>query len=499
MKNQLLGWILLLGSWLGFAQNYQGIRSNQISYFGNPELSYILATRTDSLELIGADSIFYSFKTIRANPDSPLPLCEYTKGPNWYGEKVIIRPSGEHVFLNRDSDSIFIQTLANLNDTFRVYVYPDLSDTIYGWVSDYDTLPVLGVIDTIKIIHLFHANGSPATPTMLSISKNHGFIHWFAPWSFPEPYTGPTGTTIPGSADAFHLVGTEFPRTGITKPLIGEVYDFDVNDQFIFLTTTEYSSGYWNEKYIERTILDKIVGSNSVTYLMYDTTRSTTNSLETTSTIVSYTGDLYSVTYNNLDQWLNNYMPEECIDFAQGLTWKTLSVDTCARTKERNVEQSFDQFSGDCYTQSTLALMFFERSWSYVAGVGEREKVGHEMYDGDYADFTDQVLYCAKSNDTCGTISYMSISNDHLNSQPAFVLFPNPTDDFVIIQTENDQVAYSELQLLDATGKLIRSESLKETNLTHGHTLLTSELQPGIYFLMVYSENQQYVFKLVRK
>jgi hypothetical protein len=56
--------ILTLGySFLGFSQNFQTIKSNQINYFGTVLEDYFLATRTDSLEIMGTDSIFYSFKT----------------------------------------------------------------------------------------------------------------------------------------------------------------------------------------------------------------------------------------------------------------------------------------------------------------------------------------------------------------------------------------------------------------------------------------------------
>ncbi|MFK7784534.1 MAG: hypothetical protein AB8B56_05455, partial [Crocinitomicaceae bacterium] len=56
---------LLVNSNSIFSQNYQTIQSEQINYYGTHNLDYILATRTDSIEISGSDSVFYSYKTFR--------------------------------------------------------------------------------------------------------------------------------------------------------------------------------------------------------------------------------------------------------------------------------------------------------------------------------------------------------------------------------------------------------------------------------------------------
>lgn len=77
----------------------------------------------------GLDSIFYSYKTIRNNDTASTTDCQYLVGPNWYGEKVIIKNNGENLFFNKDSDTIHIQTQAHFEDTFLVYVYPSGLDS----------------------------------------------------------------------------------------------------------------------------------------------------------------------------------------------------------------------------------------------------------------------------------------------------------------------------------------------------------------------------------
>jgi hypothetical protein len=72
------------------AQNYQTIKSTDINYFGSASMNYILATRTDSIELSGTDSVFYSYKTLREPDASTTEACEFFAGPNWYGSKVVI-------------------------------------------------------------------------------------------------------------------------------------------------------------------------------------------------------------------------------------------------------------------------------------------------------------------------------------------------------------------------------------------------------------------------
>ena len=191
--------LLSILSLTAFSQNYQTITSNQQNYFGSHGLNQILATRTDSVIIDGNDSIFYSYKAVRSRnnyehfnfPEN----CLYQLGPNWYGSHVIIKENGHNLFFNRFNDTITIATQSNLNDTFLAYLYPN-GDSLYGTVTVIDTMTILGSLDSVKTITLSHNSDPTITHLSLKLSKHHGFVQLFSPYSFPYAYK-----YVPGNND----------------------------------------------------------------------------------------------------------------------------------------------------------------------------------------------------------------------------------------------------------------------------------------------------------
>lgn len=454
----------------------------------------------------GLDSVFYSFKTVRPNPVDTSSYCQFIKGPNWYGDHVVIKANGENLFFNQNLDTIHIQTQAQLGETFIFYVYPDLADTIFATVVNKAQVTILGQLDSVKYLELSSTSTLPFAPNQLSLSKHHGIIANFSAYSFPNNFNDPSTHYLLSNYDGnFNLVGTEFPRVGITRPRHGEIYDFEIGDYIIFSHGYDgYTGpGYWEHNYVERTILDKIVyglGPDSIDYLIYDTihTIAGDNSFGNIVLVNTTSGNQYTKRYKNLANPKDEFLPEEYTGNEE-YEWNILRVNSCGRVEEI----SYNFLLGEGFGPSSPCLTnnFFESQdllTSYISGLGNQEKSG--MEGEPYPDmYYSEISYYSKvTEDTCGNITYMTLP-EQSTSTTSIQIFPNPADDFVIIQTENDQNVYSELQLLDATGKLIRSESLKDSNLIQGHTLSTNELQPGIYFLIVRSEDRQAVFKLVRK
>ncbi len=75
--------------------------------------------------------------------------------------------------------------------------------------------------------------------------------------------------------------------------------------------------------------------------------------------------------------------------------------------------------------------------------------------------------------------SLADINND------AFLVFPNPANEIVIIKATNKKI--NMIELLDAFGKVVLSDSETETEDTIEFT--TSRLSAGMYFLKIYSED----------
>jgi D-alanyl-D-alanine carboxypeptidase len=76
---------------------------------------------------------------------------------------------------------------------------------------------------------------------------------------------------------------------------------------------------------------------------------------------------------------------------------------------------------------------------------------------------------------------------DNLQSQSQVLVYPNPTSEFVTI--ESSMLNSTDVcQILDFNGRILMQQSLDQTKIN------VSELKDGIYFLQVISENNQTVF-----
>ena len=303
---------LLLCSNQSFAQNYQAIQSAQINYYGTDNLDYILATRTDSIELSGTDSTFYSYKTMR---NDTLPngsgMVGFHAGASWFGKSTIIEGNGKNTFINRYNEPISFETQAILGDTFEIYTYPNGGEIIFGTISLQDTMTVLGALDSIKQITLFSNEPSfILNGEDFILSQNHGFVRLFPFYSFPQSYEKPHyAISISGDPITMPLtlVGSDFPRVGITKLTGAEMYAMDVNDQVSFYQSHYCSPIFMGANYYaNRTVLNRTdLGNNSVGF-GFDYYYSSSASSGCWS---AYHPN--SLTVDNFSEYGNPFLPEE--------------------------------------------------------------------------------------------------------------------------------------------------------------------------------------------
>lgn len=490
----------MIASLQGGAQNYQTVRSNQINYYGTPNLNYILATRTDSFELAGLDSIFYSYKTIRMNDTTTSDNCMHLVGPNWYGEKVIVKNDGENLFFNKDSDTIHIQTQAHFEDTFLVYVYPSGLDSIYATITSEDTLTILGVLDSVKSIQFFSTNGNFITPGQASFSKNHGFVDWFASYSFPYPYNGAIDHGIVNYTGAYSLVGHEFPRVGITKPLVGEIYDFEIGDRFIF-NTGDYTIGGddWTKKHTERTITGKTVyGTDSVYYTYHDSTK-LVEFYGFGSPFYTYGSTNSTLVYKSLQSWNDSLLPEE-FNFTTENSWNYLSMNDCGRLEETVYDLSIDLL--DWPTSPCVIAFSLSVGESYetsVVGAGTLEK--YSLLNPGYAHTWTSVLeyYSKVDEDTCGTPAFLAIDENNNKEQASFVIYPNPTSTEINLVLQNESQSNYDLIITDLAGKIVYQENVSVDKLANGLTISTASFEGGVYFVSLINANGTSSLKLIKQ
>ena len=459
-----------------YGQDWQTIKSNQTHYFANNDTSYVLATRTDSTDFISGDSVFYSFRTLRAG-DPSISGCEYQIKPCWFGEKVIVEPDGSNIYFNGESDSIFIETFANLNDTFLVYTYPT-GEYIKAWVSDVSEMEVLGITDSVKTLSLFTNSSSfDLGVEKFLLSKNFGFAGLFPFYSFPEEYVIPDEVHWSPIDGELQLVGSENMGVGVTRMTRAEIYDYNIGDEYKLYTGQSELEDYYLSRLHELKVIDEIdCGPDCVQFVFEERYEVSGYDYAYSMPINEYQDWFeWSEEYTSLDSFQLKLLPEE-LDTAifPNTRWTYISKGECNRQEDGAYYAGGYNYSSEDST--CVAWYGFDSSTKneyYLRGTGNlfaRETIytgySHENHWGSY-------LYINDSEGSCG--DNFVLSAGEASSEKPFRLYPNPVqnelniDSFIKIQ---DVVIY------DASGRKILS--------FHNQTKLDlNSLEAGIYLIQI--------------
>ena len=488
-----------------FAQNYQTIKSNQINYFGISDLDYILATRTDSIHVVDGDSIFYSYRTARNNDLGE--SCLLTISAPWTGEKIIIEEEGRNVFFNEALDSIFIDPLATLNDTFLVYTYPT-GEWVKGTVSDLSEETILGSLDSIKTIDLFSNNldFNLETP-QLKIGKINGFIEVFPFFSFPNEYVTQVEFSVGTFLNPLTLIGSEFPRIGITKPRVGEIYKHEIGDEINYTSIITYFPEYnYERNTVELDFLDKTswgfdsveyVISSKVEYRFQYTEFPEMNTLSIGSSEIT-------VRYYDLEEQMNPYLPEEFIfnnesesDWIGSAQWNIMYAPYCGRISEAVRKVGTLMYATESELDSTsLCLAVYSLGNSdyyqnYTHGAGGGYFNSGFIYDGYGQAHSGNIGWISNADGDCGTNYFVNI--DENESQNLNIkVFPNPAKDHVTIAM-NDALIDG-LAVFSTDGKLVYENKQVGSNTVD---IDCSHLTAGIYLVQVNIEDETIRQKLI--
>lgn len=457
---------------ISFAQNYQTINSANINFFGNADSSYFLATRIDSIEVIGNDSVFYSFKTVRFNAPSTFTStnCVAKLEDPWIGRKVILANNGFNMFINQDYDSIKINTLANIGDTFTMYSYPN-GNWIRASVINIDTITIFNVIDSIKTYHLFSNDSLFQLPNTLQISKNHGFTELYPFYSFPNFYTKIDCNNIYNFQNinsSLKLVGSSLLRVGIYTPRIKDIYSLNIGDEY-----QHYHYGWDNNgsstTYTNYLILDKII---SVSQIQFQVRRSIGPMIDT-----------LILSYNNPDSLITTYLPEEFQYANQYCFSYTKDSSQC------NLTYNKFNISGGLMNDTCFGYPLDSYSDVYFYTIGANMvQLHNNWYDSGYQGGITDESNIIVGGDTCGNWYVLSVNEVE---QIKFNIYPNPSPD-VVQYTSNVQSVIS-ISVQSITGELVKNF----TNYPPNGKLSLGDLPKGIYLIKLSNEKSSVVRKLV--
>ena len=460
------------------AQDWQTLQSNSIKYYQN-NYDLIYGVKFDSVKLDNNDSIFYPYKTLRNYSDTGPSSgpCQFKRLGAWFGERIIIKPNGDNIIINRFGHEILIKTLANLGDTFTIYHYPN-GDSIEATVTNIDVETHLGITDSIKTFKLFQNGGFTFQNSEIKLGKKIGFTSILPFYKFPYQHRSyPMEANVLLSYDPLKLVGQDNPRLGITRPTYSDIFNYEIGDVIL----------YEENGYTQLNILDK-------NNMLFD---STTYKLERKKQLTDSSGvihieiDTLYISYNTSDEYYSQFMPDE---FNQEYFDATFRVQGLTMyTKDCGYYQLswkyYNQFYlynplNDCFYQS-----YYDHSVNYQAVYSNGGDYYYTIiYNGFGSNTPPSSSLIYKSNQQYGCGSKWFLNTTSLNEINKPKVFPNPTSDLLHIESVEP---INEIELYNLAGQLLFS-------IPYTNKINLNDLSEGTYILLLKSVSNVYKRKIVK-
>ncbi len=493
MKKPIL--FLALLPMLVFSQNYQCIQPDVEIYFNpvssvNIPLNFlpyedIVPLRALKMSIVDSENkgAFYkNHKEIHNEEYTNQYWINDCRSPfmlSWIGNDVFMRDDGYNVFFNRLNDSIFIDTQAQLNESFLFYNYPDGSYFL-ATVTNLELLSFLGISDTAKTIslQLYTSDNQPADSPInekeIVLTKNHGFYKTFNFRDFPD-FGDQTFSVL-----EHVLYGHGDIESSFKKLTRRDIFDFEVGDKYHY-ETGFYIAGPYSSWYNYKTwdIANK-------EWLSNDSVRYTINEQKW-----GYTGpapegiffhdiDTITITYPELDLAIRDALPFEPVspnnqkdDYLTFFVIKTNKFNN-----HPTLVVTTDHYAGSdsCYygtfEDTDLA------STLYVKGCGILES-----YEDPYIseEINDELVYYKKGDEEWGTPLVPPVVgvSEKPNGNKLILVYPNPSNNsinFGIPEKLTDNKY--KLTVSDSKGLIRVEKEITSSN----NSIDVSGWNDGIYF-----------------
>lgn len=398
---------------------------------------------------------------------------------SWLGKEMLINQD-KCTFINDMGDSIHFLAQLQVGTQWPLAEFTDGS-RFEATVTTLGTAIVFGAIDTIANIQLnyFDTSGSethhPAEDQIISIGKQCGFL------------TSYNWTIFPEIVHLFHLVGRNDIPGSITYLSRKEIYNFDIGDVFHYEESTTHYTNQKTYDYTLRKVLDKEVSANgdSVVYTYLDTL------------FGQHFNEGVVTDYFETSQWTQSFdfsTDQEEFPGCANLTgnfWSNIlnyysESQPARRIKISDLEVSNGSMedSGDCW-YTMLGPWYIS---SYMEGTGLTS-----IADLNYTAYNFELVYYQKDSETWGTpIQYMSLEKHELQKVH---VYPNPSQSADPLKLQfSDQGKYR-IQIYDT-----KAQRLADLSTSGGEEITIDAFSsiPGLYFLRIISESENYTIKLIR-
>jgi len=458
------------------AQDYQTITSNRIAYFENQN-HHVNCIRIDSVKQT-SDSILYSFAVIQPYSDG----CFSPYIASWIGKSVTIKNNGLNQFVNKENDTITINTLAGLNDSWTAYRVSG-SLFIEASVIKYDTMTFLGICDSVKTIGFQSYDADTnlldidVNEMQLIISKNYGFVKMLNFYLFPDYEVNYTGDQL----KEYTLVGLSNPQTGIQNLTWFNVYDFQVGDELHILQ----ESDYWYDTYNGYSIVNKAIYkylernnyADSITYC-YSRKQSISSTTYDSSSFVFFDDTLTSVI---LPDSLFDLLPGEPVVDDYRVYSYTMSNESVLSKIRLSATESYVLSEDSCW-QFILADGCLS-DYQYLKGLGGPY---YSCSDGfGMGGYAKKLVYYKKGDTTWGNpLTVNGISDTEV--QHPITIYPNPANRNINIIVEDNSCCDYTVYFYDIKGRLIKTKHFD----TDRSTIDIGDLSKGVYLLKIADQNE---------
>lgn len=468
------------------SQNYETIKPEISAHFGN----IIHSIEIDSITYSGDSTFFFNFQMIREGSGE----CDFVFGASWTGQKIIALSNGYNLFVNKNLDTIFINTQAVLNEKWTLFTYPD-NNYIEAEVTNHDIETFFGLSDSVKTItlQLKAEDGTNISNEIndkyLKISKNYGFVIIFNFYEFPfdEEYS-----------DWLYFLEEEMDLIGIGEygyQNYGakEIYDYQVGDiVHIFESSSSIGpDGYWSETKTILKVIDKDSSGNIVTYTYNRCARNESIDYYSNTSDTTFTHDTiqqtFNFTSNNLLELSQvSYNPYEEVEY----WWSFLS---CTQSYKVFGDAEFSENPENC-----LSMIIFDKSEPKNLGYKYLKGLGGPYYYNTGIDCTCErrLVYYKKSSTTWGTpysCDVLSYSQDILANEEIGI-YPIPAKNSITIELNVANNSKHSLKIINISGQVVFQSQIfpQEQN-----SIDVSNFPTGIYFVKISNEDNQYLNKII--
>jgi|GEM_PF-3091336 len=444
-----------------------------------------VAAKCDSIRVEGQDSVFYLFRmdAVETSSQTVTGCNNQTIYPgfrasvdHFYGKKMLFNPNGDALFISSDADTLLLQTMAGLGETWN------WNDTTIASVFALTMEPVLGSLDSLK--HIALSSGDT-----LVLGKSSGLVRAFS--FFRPPISALDG--LP-----FQLWGVPEHGLGGALPDIGEIFGFAQGDEFVrYENYNSFPFGGYRVEWNNHHRIDSIFASgDNPSYKVWVERNKKITSQQQGNSQQYFPPMTDTLVFDSAQYSYLNLLPfqsrssrsSEFYYFMIQTGVYRWDIDTNRIVKRFEFGFLLDTCSGYFHVDGLM----YGCSAAYVSGIG----LWLWQENGfDWSDRKTITCFHTQPGDFGSCPPFNTLGEPSPMGESSFIsIFPNPANSTLNVVCAESRIRRS-ISLLGCDGS-ITLNSVLELGETEAE-LDVSSLRPGLYMLRVDGPGKSPIFKKV--